>query len=98
MVKCSQYQCNDCKTVFNAKWYLWGYDGPFVIERHYDEYNADKQTCPECGNTDINYIGRVHITKRERILLTLNFEKEKDNYYYFPPQLERPWDKKIVSD
>lgn len=87
MVKCSQYQCNECKTVFNASWYLWGYDGPFVIERHYDEHNADKQRCPECGSNRLSFIGKVHITRKERMLLTTNFEECKNLYYLFPPMI-----------
>ena len=87
MVKCSIYQCKNCKTIFNAKWYLWGYDGPFVIERHYDEWNVDKQKCPNCGEVDIVYIGKVHITRKERILLTTNFEEKKNDYYLFPPSV-----------
>jgi len=75
MVKCSVSQCKGCKTVFNAKWYRWTHgDGPWVPEGyHYSEYVIEQQKCPECYSGNLSLIGKVHISRKERKLLTIDF-------------------------
>lgn len=86
MVKCSIYQCTDCKTVFNARWYISGYDGPFVIERYYDEHNADRQFCPECKSRYLTYLGKTKITRREMKQLVDNYPDGKDFFWFLIPK------------
>lgn len=77
MVKCSLYQCKNCKTVFNAKWYRWMHDdGPWVPEGyHYDEYIIGEQKCPECNSNKLSFMGKVYISRKERKLLTITLDK-----------------------
>jgi len=89
MVKCSLYQCRNCKTVFLARWYVWGYDGPFVIERYYDEHNMDAEKCPDCSSSNLDFIGKTHITRKQRKLLITNYDEAKAQhlYYFSAPKL-----------
>jgi len=77
MVKCNAYQCKDCKIVFNAKWYRWSHDdGPWAPEPwYYDEYIIEEQQCPECGSNKLSSIGKTHISRKERKLLTITLDK-----------------------
>ena len=87
MVKCSIYQCKECKTVFPAKWYVGGYDGPFVIERWYDEHNMDRQKCPECKSKNLSYLGKNHIRRKQMKKLVTNFGTDDANrLFWFPPK------------
>ena len=77
MVKCSVYQCKDCKTVFTGKWYRWtNDDGPWIPEPYYyEEYTADKQKCPECGSNKLSFTGKVHISRKKRESMTITLDK-----------------------